>query len=159
MLYRGFVACATVVPERLELSTFSGSPCPQAHENTYFFNSTPHIDSTTSTFGDTAVLMTTRLPAVLESYLVEQIPSKAVLGWSEEEVRQWLAEHSLTQCAQAFANMNGMQLYELAWQRIRGCDSFFRSLSCEIHLSLHEQLLLSSALASLHSPPDASASS
>ena len=151
----GYVARTSTIPEHLILPPSSASPCSQPHENTYFFNSTPHIDPV-STSCSSAALVASNMPAALEAYLMEQIPSKAVRGWQEDQVRQWLADHSLAHYTHAFAHINGMQLYELAWQRIRGCDSFFRNLSFGMHMPLHEQLLLSSALASLHNYPDPS---
>ncbi|CDS42335.1 Armadillo type fold [Echinococcus multilocularis] len=137
---------AAAIPARLVLASSSTSPRGQQQESAYFFTSTPHID-TASASCSSAAITTVHLPAPLEAYLVEQIPSKAVRGWQEEQVRQWLAEHSLAHYAHAFACINGLQLYELAWQRIRGCDSFFRNLSFGMHMPLYEQLLLSSALA------------
>uniref|UniRef100_A0A0R3VZG3 SAM domain-containing protein n=1 Tax=Taenia asiatica TaxID=60517 RepID=A0A0R3VZG3_TAEAS len=140
------------------LPSSSASPRGQHPEGAYFFNSTPHIDTASVSCSSTAI-NAIHLPAPLEAYLVEQIPSKAVRGWQEEQVRQWLADHSLAHYADAFSCINGLQLYELAWQRIRGCDSFFRSLSSGMNMPLYEQLLLSSALASLHNYPDSSPSS
>lgn len=151
-------AQTAAIPERLVLPSSSASPRGQHQESAYFFTSTPHIDTASASCSSTAIT-TIHLPAPLEAYLVEQIPSKAVRGWQEEQVRQWLADHSLTHYAHAFACINGLQLYELAWQRIRGCDSFFRNLSSGLHMPLYEQLLLSSALASLHNYPDSSPSS
>ncbi|VDD80920.1 unnamed protein product [Mesocestoides corti] len=128
-----------LVPERLSLSSLGLSPRTQPKDNCCFFTFTPFNDP-----------YPTHFPAPLEAYLAEQIPSEAVRLWQEDRVRQWLAEHSLSHYAHAFARMNGQHLYELAWHRIRGCDSFFRNLGFGIHMPLYEQLLLSSALASLH---------
>ncbi|VDL19867.1 unnamed protein product [Hymenolepis diminuta] len=151
--------------ERLVIGSSGVSPRSHRYDGTpggaYFFNSTPHIDTVSCSSALTGPMGSaiTQLPPALESYLVEQVPSKAVRLWQEEQVRAWLTEHSLEHYAHAFARITGVQLYELAWQRIRGCDSFFRNLAFSLHMPLYEQLLLSSALESLHNYPDPSSPS
>lgn len=153
-------------PPMLVLGSSGVSPRAHRYEGGpggpyYFFNSTSHIDSASYSSAPTVAMgsAVAQLPPALEAYLVEQVPSKAVRMWQEEQVRAWLAEHSLEHYTHAFARITGVQLYELAWQRIRGCDSFFRNLAFSLHMPLYEQLLLSSALASLHNYPDPSSPS
>nr|CDS31328.1 Armadillo type fold [Hymenolepis microstoma] len=151
--------------EHLVIGSSAVSPrsqrCDGAPGSAYFFNSTLQIDTASCSSAVTGVMGSSiiQLPSALESYLVEQVPSKAVRLWQEEQVRAWLTEYSLEQYAHAFAHITGVQLYELAWQRIRGCDSFFRNLAFTLQMPLYEQLLLSSALASLHNHPDPSSPS
>ncbi|VDN97681.1 unnamed protein product [Rodentolepis nana] len=150
--------------ERLVIGSSGVSPrsqrCDGAPGGAYFFNSTSQIDTASCSSAVTGVMGSAiiQLPSAFESYLVEQVPSKAVRSWQEEQVRAWLTEYSLEHYAHAFAHITGIQLYELAWQRIRGCDSFFRNLAFTLHMPLYEQLLLSSALANLHNYPDPSSS-
>ncbi|KAM7537222.1 hypothetical protein Aperf_G00000071328 [Anoplocephala perfoliata] len=149
-------------PPMLVLRSSGFSPRAHRYEGgAHFFDSTPHIDSASCSSAHTGAIGSTiaQLPPALEAYLVEQVPSKSVRLWQEEQVRAWLAEHSLEHYTHAFAHITGVQLYELAWQRIRGCDSFFRNLAFSLHMPLYEQLLLSSALAGLHNYPDPSSPS
>lgn len=132
-------------PNRVHCRTCSGSGgCDSSQIFFCLNNPTPHC------MGASTGLTPNGLPVALETYLASQVPAEGVKNWPEERVHSWLTENALGHCIDTFERIGGAQLYELAWQRIRGCDSFFRCLAFDLKLSLHEQMLLSSALASLH---------
>ncbi|VDD82344.1 unnamed protein product [Mesocestoides corti] len=81
--------------------------------------------------------------------LAYQAPSAEIKSWSASRVRRWLEENGLSNYAPALLWLDGTLLWELAWHRIRSCDSFFCNLDYHLKMPPQDQMTFYNALSLL----------
>lgn len=85
--------------------------------------------------------------------LAYQAPSEAVRSWNVERVQQWLEAGGLAHYIDTLDWLDGNLLWELAWHRIRSCETFFANLDHHLNMPQQDQILFSNNLSLLADAP------